>query len=355
MVRIAQIGDRGEIVGRLDEESMLELVTQTATGGFPIYLWIRFMSEEGHFYFRDGKMVAAASRSLRGKQAAYNFLAYRAGIFRLVRDQKPPAENVEIVWSDFELIFIEELKKLLYAFIPGVEGKFVFKLSDFSHQELYYYEEPHSAPQLTILNMIFEAGLDNGFKVLVRRLEDNITEIKDDSFAAIFYIPELRYFISVAGGTVEKDKIFDWVRGQFIPLARDAVSVALVKADRMAKRASILAIIPDSAMADQVVSPLSSSGYRVWLCSDGFEGLVRVEDYRPDVILINSKLDRISASDVYQRLKRKEFSQMIPVISMVPEEEAGKNQAEPSGDYYLSLPFSGKTLAQLVENILELK
>jgi len=355
MVRIAQLKDKNELVGRLEQESMFDLVRETVKSNLPIYLWIRHLGEEGHFYFRDGKIVAAACRSLRGKQAAYNFLPFKAGFFRMARDLKPPAENVEIAWQDFENLFLEELKKLVIAFSHTLEGKFVFRLADFRHQELYAYGEAHAAGQTKMINHLFETGIQSGFKLLVRGLEDSVTEIKDDIFATVFYLRELRYFVLAAGETFEREKIMSWMREQFIPLAREAVSVALKKADRLSRRGGVLAIIPDPALAEQITSPLNSAGFNTWLCPDGFEGLVRAEDFHPDLIVVCSSLDRISASEVYQRLKRRESSQMIPVICLVEAQDRRKVQAEVAGDIYLDLPLSGKKLVKAVENLLELK
>jgi CheY-like chemotaxis protein len=355
MVRAAQIRDRGELVGRLENESMLELVAETIKSKAPMYLWLKFMGEEGHFYFREGKIVAAACRSLRGRQAAYNLLAFRSGIFRLVRGQKPPAENVEIVWSDFEKSYQEELHKLIVSFMHSLEGKFVFRVLDCHHQEIYAWEDTHSEHLQKLLKKLFDAGAEDGFKLLVRGLEDQITESREGIFAAIFYIPELRYFLAAAGEGGEKEKIINWIRYEFIPLSREAVSVSLRKADRLARRAGILAVIPDPELAEHVSSPLHAAGFKVWVCQDGFEGLVRTEDYHPDLILLYHDLKRIIAPEVFQRLKRKEQSQMIPVISLVEEGEREKAQAEPCGDIYLAIPFSAKKLIKEVENILELK
>lgn len=355
MVKFAQLRDRGEAVGRLDQESMLELLGELAKSRLPMYLWIKCMAEEGHYYFREGKMVAAACRSLRGKQAAYNCLAFRSGIFRMVKNRKPPAENVEIDWAEFERIFHDELKKLVVPFIHGLDGKFVFRLEDSRQQEVYSYEDANTSALSKLMARTLESGRENGFKVLVRGLEEYLSESKDNAFACVFYIPELRYLVSAGGEAREKELILNWLRYEFIPFARDAVSTALKKADKLARRAGILAVLPDPKLAEQVSSPLNAAGFKVWLCRDGFEGLVRVEEFRPDLIILYSRLDRISAGEVYQRLKRKEESQMIPVVCLLEEGDRENFSSEPGGDVYLEIPFSAKKLAKEVENILEIK
>jgi len=206
-----------------------------------------------------------------------------------------------------------------------------------------------------LLHHLFQTGAETGFKNLVRGIEEKIYEAKYEIVASIFYIPELRYFIGVAGEKKEQWVINKWMRDRFIPQAKDAVSIALRRSDLFLQRAGILAMIPDQALKEQINSALSSAGFKVWVCDDGFEGLIRVEDFRPDLIILSYDLGRVSSQEVYERLKRKEDSQMIPVICLVSEPLQKNLQTEVSGDIYLELPLSGKKLVKMVENLLELK
>jgi CheY-like chemotaxis protein len=206
-----------------------------------------------------------------------------------------------------------------------------------------------------MLEQLFSAGAEFGLKSLVRGLEPKITESKAELFASIYYIPELRYFIGVAGEKREQQKISGWVREKFIPLAREAATLALRRSDHLTDRAGVLAVVPDRALQEQIFSALRSAGFKVWVCADGFEGLVRVEDYRPDLIILHSELGRISSAEVYARLKRKEESQLIPVVCLAPERQRPDPDSPACGDLYLELPLSGRKLVKVVENLLELK
>jgi len=355
MVKIAQFKDREDLVGRLETESLLEVVDHIVKRKSPMYLWIRFGGEEGNFYFRDGKMIYAGSRSLRGKEAGYHLLAFRSGIFRIVRGREPETENVEIDWQTFRKNFLEELKKLVWNFIPDLEGTFIIRIVDFKFRELFYQFESGSRAQMELLDQLFRAGAESGFRNLVRGLEEKIREVKNEIFTAIFYLPELRYFIGVAGEKKEQETINQWMRNQFIPQTRDAVSLALRRSDLLSVRAGVLAVVPNKLLGEQIHAALNSAGFKVWICPDGFEGLVRVEDYRPDLVILYYDLNRISSPEIYARLKRKEESQMIPVICLVPELHQKEIQKEACGDIYYELPFSGKKLVKMVENLLELK
>jgi len=355
MVKIATLKDGGDLVGRLERESLLEVIDHITKRKSPMYLWIRFGGEEGNFYFRDGKLIYASSRSLRGKEAAYHLLAFRSGIFRIVRGREPESENVEIDWQTFHKNFLDELKRLVLNFIPDLEGKFVIKITDFKCCSIYYHSESGSPAQRQLLEQLFQKGSELGFKELFRGLQESLTESELDNFASIYYIPELRYLVGVSGWKKEQGFIHQWMCDLFIPQAKNAVSLALRRSDKLSVRAGILAVIPDKTLAEQVEAVLTLAGFKVWICQDGFEGLVRTEDYRPDLIMLYYDLKRISSAEVYARLKRKEESLTIPVICLTHSLPASDKDAEVCGDIYYELPFSGKKLIKMVENVLELK
>jgi len=355
MVKITELKDRGELIGRLEEESLLEVIEHIVQIKSPIYFWIRYFGEEGHFYFREGKMVYAESRSLRAKQSAYHLLAFRGGIFRISRAGIPGTENVDISWTDFKNNFLEEINKLVLNFIPDLEGKLALCLTDFRFKEIFSHFEPGAKEIYDLLQKIFKAGLGANYKSLVRGVSEELVEEKGEVFVAVNYIPELRYFLALAGERGEKEIVLEWVKYQFVPKLKEAVSIALRRSDRLIRKAGVLAVIPEKVLSEEISSSLSSAGFKLWLCQDGFEALVRTEDYAPDVIILFSELARMSASEIYQRLKQKERSQHIPIICLVEPEKRKQAQSQRCGDLYLDLPFSGKKLVKLVENLLELK
>jgi CheY-like chemotaxis protein len=61
---------------------------------------------------------------------------------------------------------------------------------------------------------------------------------------------------------------------------------------------------------------LTSSGYQVRLASDGEEGLRLALETRPDVIVLDMMLPKISGLDVLRALKQDQATDRIPVIAL---------------------------------------
>jgi two-component system response regulator FitH len=61
---------------------------------------------------------------------------------------------------------------------------------------------------------------------------------------------------------------------------------------------------------------LTSNGYRVELASDGEEGLHLARSARPDVILLDMMLPKISGLNVLLTLKSNNATKQIPVIAL---------------------------------------
>jgi CheY-like chemotaxis protein len=61
---------------------------------------------------------------------------------------------------------------------------------------------------------------------------------------------------------------------------------------------------------------LISSGYQVELASDGEEGLRLAREKRPDVIVLDMMLPKLSGLDVLRALKQDHATESIPVIAL---------------------------------------
>jgi CheY-like chemotaxis protein len=61
---------------------------------------------------------------------------------------------------------------------------------------------------------------------------------------------------------------------------------------------------------------LTSSGYQVELASDGEEGLRLARETRPDVIVLDMMLPKLSGLDVLRALKQDDATEGIPVIAL---------------------------------------
>lgn len=74
-------------------------------------------------------------------------------------------------------------------------------------------------------------------------------------------------------------------------------------------------IVEDNEPLRQLVTFfLSSSGYEVFEAADGLEALNRATDVRPDLILMDLSLPKITGSEVIRLLKENPLTREIPVV-----------------------------------------
>jgi twitching motility two-component system response regulator PilH len=93
----------------------------------------------------------------------------------------------------------------------------------------------------------------------------------------------------------------------------------LLKIERLRKIFTMIKIlVVDDNVHLQIAfkKVLTSSGYQVELASDGEEGLRLALKTRPDVIVLDMMLPKLSGLDVLRALKRDHATERIPVIAL---------------------------------------
>lgn len=78
----------------------------------------------------------------------------------------------------------------------------------------------------------------------------------------------------------------------------------------------ILLIEDSKTQADQISAQLNKNGLEVVIAYDGPEGLQAVDDYTPDVILLDVNLPSMTGFQVCHRLKRDRNTAHIPIIML---------------------------------------
>lgn len=95
---------------------------------------------------------------------------------------------------------------------------------------------------------------------------------------------------------------------------------------------------------------LEKSGYRVDEAVDGQEALLKVQEEKPDLILLDWMLPQMSGLEVCRQVRRSQASRNIPIIMLTARgEESDRVRGLDSGaDDYISKPFSpGELLARM--------
>lgn len=99
---------------------------------------------------------------------------------------------------------------------------------------------------------------------------------------------------------------------------------------------------------------LEQAGYRVIVARDGLEALEAIERERPDLVLLDVMLPRLSGFDVCQKVRENPALQGVRVMMLTAkgrEVEMSKGLAL-GADVYVTKPFSTRELlAQVAEQL----
>lgn len=118
----------------------------------------------------------------------------------------------------------------------------------------------------------------------------------------------------------------------------------------MAMTSRILIVEDEPALVAVLRYNLEKEGYRVEEAADGEEGLLKVEETTPDLVLLDWMLPRLSGIEVCRRLRRKPATRDLPVIILTARgEEADRVRGLDTGaDDYVTKPFSpGELMARI--------
>lgn len=99
---------------------------------------------------------------------------------------------------------------------------------------------------------------------------------------------------------------------------------------------------------------LEFQGYQVIEISDGEEAVAAAERERPDLILMDIQLPRISGLEASRRIKAREDLRHIPIIAVTSFALSGDDQkaAAAGCDAYIAKPYRPRDLLQLIKGLL---
>lgn len=99
---------------------------------------------------------------------------------------------------------------------------------------------------------------------------------------------------------------------------------------------------------------LEFNGYQVIEVFDGEEALTAAERERPDLILMDIQLPRISGLEATRRIKAREDLRCIPIIAVTSFALSGDDlKASAAGcDAYIAKPYRPRDLLLIVQQLL---
>lgn len=94
-------------------------------------------------------------------------------------------------------------------------------------------------------------------------------------------------------------------------------------------------------------------GFQVSVCSSGFEALARVDEFMPDLILLDVMMPEMDGPTTLKALRQHTYAQSIPIVFMtakVQPAEVAEYKALGAADV-IAKPFDPMTLADNVRTI----
>jgi two-component system phosphate regulon response regulator PhoB len=116
----------------------------------------------------------------------------------------------------------------------------------------------------------------------------------------------------------------------------------------------ILVVEDEEALSTLLHYNLDKEGYRVELCADGEEALIRIDEKQPDLVILDWMLPSVSGIEVCRRIRQRSGTRNLPVIMLTARgEETDRVRGLDTGaDDYIVKPFLMSELAARVRAVL---
>ncbi len=117
----------------------------------------------------------------------------------------------------------------------------------------------------------------------------------------------------------------------------------------------ILLVEDDKFLSEMYVTKLTESGFETEVASDGPEALVKIEERKPDLILLDIVLPKMDGFEFLRLLKKNESLNAIHVIilsNLGQKEEVEKGLGLGADDYIIKAHFTPTEVVAKVKKIL---
>ncbi len=113
-------------------------------------------------------------------------------------------------------------------------------------------------------------------------------------------------------------------------------------------RARVLVVDDDAALREGLVAVLSGKGYEVLSATHGEEGLERLHEFRPQVVLLDLVMPVMDGLSFLAERNRHPSLARIPVVAMTATGDGG-GALERNANALVSKPFEPEDIVRLVE------
>lgn len=118
--------------------------------------------------------------------------------------------------------------------------------------------------------------------------------------------------------------------------------------------ATVLVVEDDPVIMRLLEVNFELEGFGVLVAKDGVEGIALARTHRPDVIISDILMPRMSGLDMVRALKGDEATKSIPVILLSAKAQTGDLMVgiDAGADAYVTKPFEPLALAERVNALL---
>ena len=117
---------------------------------------------------------------------------------------------------------------------------------------------------------------------------------------------------------------------------------------------NILIVEDEPSMVELLKYNLESEGFQVTSAADGEEAMLSIEEQKPDMVLLDWMLPKLSGIEICRRLRRDQEFRNLPVIMITAraEETDRVRGLDVGADDYVSKPFSPAELMARIRAVL---
>lgn len=122
----------------------------------------------------------------------------------------------------------------------------------------------------------------------------------------------------------------------------------------MKAKYKILIVDDEAAIRDMIQIVLESAKQKVQTAANAHEALLRINESRPDIILMDWMMPGISGRELTQRLRNDSLTEDIPIIMLTARvtEDDRVSGLDSGADDYLTKPFSPRELLARIKAVM---
>lgn len=120
----------------------------------------------------------------------------------------------------------------------------------------------------------------------------------------------------------------------------------------MSAQKTILVVEDEKDIAELYAQRLQAAGHNTVLAFDGLQGLEKLQEITPDLIILDLSMPKMSGLEFYRRICDGEEKPKYPVLIMTARAELGILFKDFQIDGFLAKPFDGKQFIEEVAIIL---